>query len=272
MYLVYVDETGIDGVAPVVIMTGIVVNDEKLSKTQRELEKILERVAAAAGGPLRELKSADLLLGQGRFRKMDNDVRCNVIENLCAWLTDRSHQLALSAIDIAALSASSPPGWEVADPWMAAAAHMALQLQRAHGGKTGSKGRTALIFDNNPKGLAKLAEFVNSPPAWSDEYYGRGPRQRALNQLIDTPFAVQSHHVGLVQVADVFAAIFRYHVELADFGQPERYPGQRGHVESWVSLLAPRLLPRAARWPTKTPSKAASWFTSLAPASLLSLR
>jgi hypothetical protein len=36
----------------------IIVNDEKLSKTQRELETILDRFAAATGGRLREVKSS----------------------------------------------------------------------------------------------------------------------------------------------------------------------------------------------------------------------
>jgi hypothetical protein len=38
MHPLHLEETGIDGLAPVVTMTGIVMNDEESSKTQRESE------------------------------------------------------------------------------------------------------------------------------------------------------------------------------------------------------------------------------------------
>jgi len=73
-----------------------------------------------------------------------------------------------------------------------------------------------LVFDDNKRGLSDIADLVYDPPSWTDDYYDRKKKAPALDRLVDTPFAVKSHHVRLAQVADIFAAIFRRHSELAD--------------------------------------------------------
>ncbi len=75
-----------------------------------------------------------------------------------------------------------------------------------------------LVFDKNKRGLADIADLVFNPPVWTDDYHDRQKKAPALDRLVDTPFAVKSHHVGFVQVADIFAAIFRRHSEVADYG------------------------------------------------------
>ena len=92
-----------------------------------------------------------------------------------------------------------------------------------------------------------------------------------LDQLIDRAFTVQSHHAGLVQVADLYAFIFRRYSEFRDFGMDEEWAGERKLIDGYVDLLRTRLLPKATRWPNKTGSKAAKWFNAIAPQSLLSL-
>ena len=82
---------------------------------------------------------------------------------------------------------------------------------------------------------------------------------------------MKSHHVGLVQVADVFAAIFRRHSELADYGLEEKYAGERAHVAEWVEQLTPRLLGKAHRWAARTNSDCSTWYSAIAPATLKAL-
>ena len=140
----------------------------------------------------------------------------------CTWLRDRKHDLALAALDKTSLrlthlelqsSGTSGRRAPVTSPW---------QLQRAHQTKTGNKGRPVLVFDDHSREAANFSDLVYAPPAWTGDYYDR-PKKPALDKIVDTPFAVKSHQVGLIRVADVFAAVFRRYAELQDFGQTEKY-------------------------------------------------
>jgi len=62
VYFSYVDETGIDGVSPLMVMVGIVVNDERLDRTQGEFAVISENLGELVSGTL---KSSDMLAGSG---------------------------------------------------------------------------------------------------------------------------------------------------------------------------------------------------------------
>jgi len=104
------------------------------------------------------------------------------------------------------------------DVWLAGASHIALQLQRAHQTKAGNKDRTVLVFDENKRGLADIVDLVFNPPVWTDDYHDRQKKAPALDRLVDTPSRSSPTTLGDVQVADIFAAIFRRHSEVADHG------------------------------------------------------
>lgn len=271
MFFAYVDETGIDGQSPATVMAGIVVNAERLNRTQVELAKIFDVLESSASGAFKELKSSDLLRGKGVWRHMDNATRVGKIENLCHWVGDRKHGLALSAIDNADVITDKPGAVELKDPWQASAWHIALQLQRCHQKQKGSKGRTILVFDDNKVGVSKITEAIYAPPPWTDTYYERAKRQDRLDCIIDTPFAAQSHLIGLVQVADVYAAIFRRYTELHDYDDVERYPGESRHIDRYVEILTPQLIGKQHRWSARSKSECAQWYVRLAPASLKAL-
>jgi len=271
VYFAYVDETGIDGVSPLMVMVGVVVNDERLNRTQGDFAAIFENLGELVIGTLKELKSSDMLAGSGAWRKVDGQKRRNVITNLCEWLCTRKHDLALAAIEHQAHAASAPGTPVLNDVWLAGASHIALQLQRAHQTKAGNKGRTVLVFDDNKRGLSDIADLVYDPPAWTDDYYDRQKKAPALDRLVDTPFAVKSHHVGLVQVADIFAAIFRRHSELADYALKEKYACEQAHVAEWVEQLTPRLLGKQHRWAARTNSDCSAWYSAIAPTTLKAL-
>ena len=271
MYFAYADETGIDGISPVVVMAAVVVNSERLTRTQEEFDGIFKNLGDIATGTLKELKSKDLVAGKGDWGNVEGQVRRDIFTSLCKWICDRKHELALAAIDIETFTTNAAPVTELQDIWQAAACHIALQLQRAHQSKSGSKGRIVLIFDDNKRGLAGLADLVNAPPEWTDTFYDRSRKKPPLDRLIDTPFAVQSHHVGLVQVADLFAWVFRRYAELFEYDAVEKYDGEKAHVAEWAKLLTPRLVNRAHRWPSKSKSECGRWYTSIAPPALVSL-
>lgn len=271
MYFTYVDETGLDNANPVVVMTGIIVNDERLGRTQDELSAILSTLRGITTGHLKELKSRHLLPGTGAWKGVAGSTRRNIVSNICQWLCDRKHNLALSAIDKGRLNEVPGPSADPINAWQAGALHVALQLQRAHQSMEGRKGRTVLVFDDNKQQIANFSDLIYDPPLWTEDYYGRHKKDSPLSMVIDTPFAVKSHQVGLVQVADIFSAVFRHYAELRDYGMPEGYRGELQHYEEWVRMLSPRLLKNAHRWPQRSKSECAQWYRELAPHSLLSI-
>lgn len=272
--MAYVDETGIDGKAPVVVMVGVVANSSRLARTQEEFAGIFADLQERAAN-LREIKSVELLKGTGKWRKavLSNEERISLIRELCHWVVERKHDLVLSAITREDCEASDVEVADLRSPWQAAAWHVALQLQRLQQGKPNGKGRTLLIFDANHMEAPKLASAMFDPPAWTDSYYNRGKKQGAMDQIIDTPLTVNSQHVGLVQMADLYAAIFRTYVELHDYDELEAYPGQTAHIDEFVSILAPRLIGRAHRWAKRatTSGPCMQWYVDIAPRSLLAL-
>jgi hypothetical protein len=60
--------------------------------------------------------------------------------------------------------------------------------------------------------------------------------------IIDTPFAVESHHVLMIQVADVAAGILRRSAELETYEWPEKYAGEQAQIAEWTALLSRSLL------------------------------
>jgi hypothetical protein len=157
------------------------------------------------------------------------------------------------------------------DAWRTCALHVALQVQRAHQQLPKNKGHTFLVFDENRRGADALAELLFSPPAWTGEYYGRKASDEALDQIIDTAFYARSHHVGLVQVADAFAFVFRRYAELVDYQQAEQYEGEVKTVSGWVETLSTRLIDSTHRCPRRPGNRVAKWYVEACPPSLRSL-
>lgn len=271
MYFAYVDETGIDPASPAMIMVGVVANSDRLTRTQEELSAIFRTLGGITTGHLKELKSKTLFSGTGVWGDVPGEKRREIVSNLCDWLCERKHSLALAAIDKTCFKTHPSTGPELSSIWQAGAFHIALQLQRAHQTKTGNKGRTVLVFDDNKQETSNFSDLIFSPPSWSDDYYDRSPKKPRLDKLIDTPFAVKSHQVGLVQIADVFAAIFRRYADLSDFDREEKYVGEEQHYGDWVKVLSSQLLPCASRWPRRSHSECAKWYSAIAPNSLLEL-
>ena len=154
---------------------------------------------------------------------------------------------------------------------MSAALHIALQVQRHYRKEKSNKGKTFLVFDEHKRLAGPLAEMLFDPPSWTDEYYQRDKKREPLDQIVDSAFYAQSHHVGLVQVADLFAFIFRRYSELRDYALQEAFAGETERITRWVELIAARLIPGAHRWPKRLTCETARWFCDAAPPSLVTL-
>jgi Protein of unknown function (DUF3800) len=273
MKVCYVDESGNSAQDPCLVMAGILTDAYRLNRTREEFVEIFDRVQSLFEENLRELKGSKMIFGRDRWRKIHPELRKRIAGYLCNWIVDRKHYIALAAIDRQKLkndkTADVPRACR--DVWLAGGLHIALQLQKANQGKSKNKGHTFLIFDDNKAKADDLSDLLWEPPAWSDDYYGKQKRQVRLDQIVDTTFSIKSHHAGLVQVADLFAFIFRRYAEMRDFGIPEEWAGEQGLIDGYVTTLTERLLPRSCRWPTRKAGESVRWYNSIAPASLLAL-
>lgn len=271
MKLCYVDETGTDGRSPVMVMVGVIADVARVHRTRLEFEKLFRDLAELPDRAIAEIKGSDLYYGNGRWRGVDGKVRHAAIRSLCQWLVERKHSLALAALDVSRYPDSDLAARTELDLWTAGAVHIALQVQKAHQGMKRNKGVTFLVFDEQKVRGGALANLLFDPPVWSDDYYGRSRRQAQLDQIADTAFFAQSHHIGLVQIADMFAFVFRRYSEIRDYDHPEGFPGEIDQLTDWIDLLGSRLLQQSHRWPQKAQSELGKAFGSLAPAALLDL-
>lgn len=269
MKLCYVDETGTDGRSPLFVMVGVVADSQRLRRTQLEFENTFAALRDTTAREIPELKSKELYRGNGPWNGVPGETRHAIITDFCAWLCRRKHSLALAAIDCSRFN-DSPLNTDL-DIWMTGALHIALQLQKAHQSLPGSKGSTFLVFDEHQRHATQLPSLLFDPPSWTDDFYERKPRDSRLDQIIDTAFYAKSHHVGLVQLADLFSFIFRRYAELADYGESEEYEGEAARLKGWSKTIGSRLLPRSSRWPKKGSDAVATWLRASAPPSLLSL-
>ncbi len=228
MKVCYVDESGNQPQDPCLVMVGIIVDAARLNRTREEFAEIFDLVQSLFQENLRELKGSKMIFGKDRWRNIDPELRKRIAQYFCDWLARRKHHIALAGIDrhrLSEVGAANFPELQ-GDPWLAAAVHVALQIQKHHQGSQSNKGQTFLFFDENKAKADFLAELVFAPPAWTDAYYERDRKRAQFDQLIDSAFAVKSHHAGLVQIADLFALILRRYAELHDFESPELWPGE----------------------------------------------
>jgi hypothetical protein len=227
MKVCYVDESGNNASDPCLVMVGIVVDAYRLNRTREEFKGIFDDMQQQFQESLKEFKGAKMIFGRDRWRKVDPETRQRITRFLCNWVVERKHHIVLAAIDRERFKQSDRSRFPKVgdDPWLACSLHIALQIQKHHQSMKKNKGRTFLFIDENKQGADKLSELLFKPPEWTDPYYGRRKNQARLDQLIDSSFAVKSHHAGLVQVADMYALILRRYAELHEYGYSELWKG-----------------------------------------------
>lgn len=109
-------------------------------------------------------------------------------------------------------------------------------------------------------------DFLLDPPEWADEYYQRRKKQDPFDQLVHTPFYVKSHHVGIVQLADLVAFVYRRYLQVVRHG--ESYDGELDRLTGWVERLDECLLAPAARTPKRQSGPAPEFIGAVSPSEL----
>ncbi len=244
MKLCYCDETGI-GSEPIAVMVGVVVDSQRMHITKEDWDDLLGHLSGIVGVRLKEL--------------------------IFQWFADRKHHFIHTAIDKNAFQSAVKMGAlpsEIQTVWRCMGAHIILAAQRAFQKIEKTKGHTIFIFDNEHREEKHFKEFIFQPPPWSDSYYERGKKQRALEHVIDVPYFADSKDVALLQVADFTAYFLRRYGEIEEGHSAPRYPDEYPKVKSWIGLLADRSIGLNCIYPPKGRDKTADLFYQLCPRSL----
>ena len=272
MKFCYLDETGLDQHTSVVIVVGVVVDALRMNRTKVEWGDLFARISALANKPVREIHAMDLIPGRSAWRGVDGNVRAEIIDTILDWFAERKHFVTFAAVDKERYKqlAGDFRKNDLGAPWNVAAFHVVLTLQRAYQKSKGNKGHTVFIFDKGQP-PDKLIELITDPPEWSRVYYDKDQSRDHLDQVIDVPFYAESHHVPLVQVADLVCYILRRFTDLRDYGSQDRYPGESDRYEGWVSKIKRRCISRSHRYQKSQVSDTARFFNDLAPNCLTEL-
>ena len=269
MKFCYVDETGTDGKANAVVLVGIIADKSSLNKTEREWQKLKSEIEDSAGISFAELKGRDLIPGNSAWRKVHGDLRAQIICNILSWCRDRKLRVTFSAIDIAKFNAVGDGNdlrRDLEEPWIAAAFHVLLTLQRAHQRIKRGKGHTWLIFDEN-KYHMRLARLVQRPPLWAGAYFER-PQNASLDQIQGRPSDDNSLYSPLIQVADLICYILSRYTAMNDFGSTEEYAGELERYTIWIETIRERCIRRSHRYKSRRVCETSIFFNDLAPPSL----
>lgn len=270
MKVCYVDESG-NSHDPCIVMVGILVDASRLNRTQVEFGDIFTTIQDFFQQNLREVKGAKLVGGKGGWKKVAPSVRKEIVHLVCDWISRRKHHLVLTAVDRDLFESSeSRLQRSCNDPWLACGLHVALQIQKKYIRTKRNKGKTFLIFDDNKWKADQLSDILIEPPQWTDQYYSTKRVRERLDQIIDTSLAINSRHAGLVQVADIFAYIFRRYAELFGYDRSESWRGEKNLIESSVLMLQQRLLIRP--WLVRPQNESHKWFNRVAPLALRKIK
>jgi hypothetical protein len=266
----YFDESG-TGEEPVAVVTGVVVDAQRMHITKEHWGNLLNSLSDIAGKKLQELHTKDFYAGSGPFRAISGADRANYISETIQWFCERKHTFVYSAVDKQAFADAVKAGvmpTALETRWRAGAFHCILALQRAHQTLGNPKGHTILVFDNKGHDERPLADLVVNPPGWSDSYYSRGKKDAPLSHIVDAPYFADSKQVPMIQVADFLAYFLRRYVELQEKLSGPKYADEEEKIARWVRALGSRCIGANHIYPTKGRCSTADLFHGQCPPSL----
>ena len=237
-------------------------------------DELLDDVRSNLAGDLVELKGRSLYRGNDQWRQFDGGDRTKFIERIIEWLVRKKHVVTFGAVSKSRLatvrSEFDLDGFQKATNWSIAAMHVILGVQKRYQGNKSNKGNTVFVFDEGPK-AEELTQLVLDPPEATGAFYKRKKKQEPLDQVVDVPYFADSRHVGLIQVADLFAFLIRLYAELKEGVTEEKFSGETERLAGWIEQMGPCLMRDAARWPKTTTDPCTRFLREAAPPSLLKM-
>jgi len=90
MKVCYFDESG-TGEEPVAVVTGVVVDAQRMHATKEHWSELLDVLSGLCGRKLDELHTKDFYAGNSPFKKMDGPTRAKYISEIISWFCERKH-------------------------------------------------------------------------------------------------------------------------------------------------------------------------------------
>ena len=271
MKFCYLDESGHG--AEITVVVGIIVDALRMHRTKADWSELLEELQTISPGHLDELKGGALYRGRDYWRQWDAGERIRVVEKIIKWMAQRKHKVTFGAVSKTNLLKEKDQfdldGFQTANMWSLAAMHVILSIQKRYQREPKNKGNTLFIFDKPEQ--KRLLELVLNPPIATDMFYSRKRNHPAHDQVIDVPFFADSRHIGLIQVADLFAYFIRLYAELTDKTIDEKFEGELTQIAGWIRLMKPVLLADSVRWPERAKDPCTRFLREVAPRSLLKI-
>jgi hypothetical protein len=267
MYICYVDESGHCGSKfnpdePYEVMCGVLTDFTKLSKSQREHDLRLRILNVP------ELKASDAYRGRKDWSSVPPAQRDTLFDDLLAWADERGFRFIVSPIDSDRFFDLKATGCATSNrfgaPWQAAAMHVLLSVQRAQSGKDNNKGRTVIVFDEEPGHDVALLKLLEDDLAYTDCFTGYEPPKKGfpdrLNQIIDVPHFSKSHLAVLIQIADWAGFVINKGLLLRVAGLPEKYDGEAAKFERWYRGIERLRIPPSFTDPPRSKDPLSMYF------------
>lgn len=265
MKFIYVDESGGTSTqqSDVFVMFGFMVDAYRLRKTTSKFDHLLHEiyhqntswVKAANKQNLADFKTNAFINGKRGWSSITLDKRKKFLEEICKLIIEKGkgHKIFGIALSFKSFNAavSANHGYPFKkDFWVGAAMFIACLIQRNNRDIKDNKGHTVVIIDDNPRKMAKLSQQLYEGNNWflklckkpsSKKNFGQ--RQQIttdqFDQIINTPFGINSKHSSLIQVSDMICYIYRRHLELQSISRREKWPNERKYFADLVAVLEP---------------------------------
>jgi hypothetical protein len=260
MYLSYADESGYSGGKydsrqPVFTMVAVLPNIYNFHRSDSEFREVFNIINARV--PISELKGEQIYRGKGAWRKIKPQNRDRVIKFYLNWISSRKHKLIVTAIDnrkYFSTKRKRPKNTilqKLPCPYLFAALHTALVIQKLHRSQTHNKGKTLLIFDEQDQFADQVADLIFDPPKFIDDFveFNQKKEKVRLNQIIDTAFFVKSHQSSMAQVVDIVAYLMRLHLELSHYGLDDSYKNESSKIATWINQIRNKFVPFSKVYP-----------------------
>lgn len=274
MYLAYFDESGYSGSSfdpqkPYQVLAGIIMDCHRIHRTTGIMEYLVSTIKNM-NAQFTEFKADDFYNRRGAWEKLvpDGTKRHELFWDFLAMIKRRKHQIFLSVIDqkkyfeCIKTEEFKEIGSVLHCPYLAAAFHAGLSIQKYHQTKKRMKGLTVLIFDEQVKYQNELQKIYSNPPEWGNEFYNEKKTDKPFTQILDPPYFGKSHLVFPIQIADMYAFVCRKYVELKYGNFSEKYDGEKEKITDFFSFIKSRLIPKNQTLPEKGNAKILNFYRS----------
>jgi len=270
MKFCYIDESG-TGNEPVAIMVGILVDAYRMKPTKKEWQKKFNYLTDELNLNIEEIHAKDLFKNKKAWRIISGQQKTDFVNEIIEWFIERDHEVIYSCVLKDRYDDESRTDTrltEIGSLWRFLATHIILAIQKSMQSKKKNKGNSVLIFDNKETDKNQFTDIIRCTPTWTYSYYKKKKRQDPIDQIIDVPHFVDSKHVGLIQLADLFAYILRRDIEIKEDLVAESFDGEANSMNNWANKIKSISISKNCIYPKRSICDAARLINSLAPDSI----